>query len=72
VGKLAEDHSRAVEEGKMDPNKAALLTKAYSQSKFISFALRDIMIEKTLLLPGVHDELKKTLASDHCDIGRKS
>lgn len=59
--RLAKDHLKDVLARKVDPDKAALLTKAYSQSGHISSFLRNTLIESTLLLPGIAEELKKQL-----------
>ncbi|MBN9382814.1 MAG: ATP-binding protein [Chitinophagaceae bacterium] len=61
IQKLAVEHLKEIEEGKIEPNKAAVLTKAYAHSKYISSAVREMLIEKTLLLPGVLEEMRKQL-----------
>jgi len=68
IENLAKDHLMAVEEGEIDPNKAALLTKAYAQSKYVSSSIRELLIEKTLLLPGIHEELKRQLPPSYINI----
>ncbi|HVU54245.1 MAG TPA: AAA family ATPase [Puia sp.] len=68
--KLAEEHLTAMKDGDMEANKAALLTKAYSQSRYISIMLRESLIAQTLLLPGVHEDLKKQLPASLNDILR--
>jgi len=62
--KLAEGHLKCLEEGKMHPDKAAMLTKAYAQSRFISSQTRDELINKTLRLNGISEELKMQLPPD--------
>jgi len=58
---MAEKHLDTVREGKIAPDKAALLTKAYSQSRYIHSIGRDILIESTLKLPGMNASLQKEL-----------
>jgi energy-coupling factor transporter ATP-binding protein EcfA2/DNA-binding transcriptional regulator GbsR (MarR family) len=71
VQRLAEEHLKTIEEKTMDPNKAALLTKAYAQSKYISFFLRDKLIEKTMELPNIYEEIKKQLPPSIRDVGNE-
>jgi hypothetical protein len=70
--KLTEDHLQEIKDGKMDPNKAAILTKAYAQSRYISSIVRDRLIENTLLMPGIHEELKKQLPPTIHNISKES
>lgn len=58
---LALVHLDVLQAGKMLPNKAALLTKALAQSKYISYTLRDDLIGRTLNLKGIDNELKQQL-----------
>ncbi len=59
--RIANEHLKAVSSKKITPNKAALLTKAIAQSKYISFNTRDSLIEKTLALSEINDDLRKQL-----------
>jgi AAA ATPase domain len=61
VNELAVAHLGAVKEGVVGSDKAALLTKAYSQSIFIPFQLRNELIEVTRRLPGIPETLIKEL-----------
>lgn len=54
-------HHRMLETKKIAPNKAALLTKAFSQSHYISSVWRDILIDDTMALPGLDHALKREL-----------
>lgn len=58
---LAENHLSAIDNWILNEDKAALFTKALSQSRFISFEVRDKLIEKTLLLENISNEIKKQL-----------
>ena len=58
---LANEHLKAISERKLSPDKAALLTKALSQSRYISYATRDLLIQGTLQLPEIQEVLKKQL-----------
>jgi TPR repeat protein len=58
---LAFSHLVMIKDGRMAPNKAALLTKAFAQSKHISFGMRDQLISSTLELKGVDKELAAQL-----------
>lgn len=57
--KLAEDHLQSLYECKIPVHKAALLTKAFAQSKYISDSTRDALINKTLELKDIDQELQK-------------
>jgi TPR repeat protein len=57
---LAEGHLNCL--GDMDPGKAVLLTKAFAQSKYISWETKDLLINKTLEL-NISDDLRKQLPS---------
>ena len=58
---MAEKHLENIREGKVSPDKAALLTKAFSQSRYIPYLMRDRLIDETLKLSGVNEDLKKEL-----------
>ncbi len=58
---LASEHLRMIAEHKMPGNKAAIITKALAQSKFISYQTRDMLINSTLELDDIADDLKKQL-----------
>lgn len=60
---IASAHLQALEEGSLAPNKAALLTKAFAQSKYISYNLRNTLLEKTLALDGIANDLRLQLPS---------
>ncbi len=57
-----------LEKGAISANKAVLLTKAYSQSKYIPFWLRDELINETLRLSDIDMYLKKELPSTIIEI----
>ncbi|MBS1660848.1 MAG: AAA family ATPase [Bacteroidetes bacterium] len=54
-------HYANLHKKQIDPNKAALLTKAYSQSKLISSWFRDGLIEETKKIGGINENLKREL-----------
>lgn len=58
---LAFSHLSMLKNGSMSPNKAALLTKAYAQSRYITSSMRDQLIRQTLELKGIDVELKEQL-----------
>lgn len=55
---LATKHFLELKEGKLSPNKAALITKALAQSRFISTVLRDLLIDKTIEIENITSDLK--------------
>ena len=61
VNELANAHLGAVKDGAVGSDKAALLTKAYSQSIFIPFQLRNELIEATRQLSGISEPLIREL-----------
>ena len=61
LNNMAYEHLKAIEEKRISPDKAALLTKALAQSKYISFNTRDSLISKTLQLKEITEELKNQL-----------
>jgi len=65
---MAWKHLEAVRQGKMPPDKAALLTKAFSQSRHIYSYLRDGLINATLALPGISAALKMELPATTTEI----
>lgn len=67
---LAEGHLKILEERKLNPDKAALLSKAYAQSRYISYTTRNELIEKTLSLENIPDELKIQMPSTTADIAK--
>jgi tetratricopeptide (TPR) repeat protein/energy-coupling factor transporter ATP-binding protein EcfA2 len=58
---LASNHLKEIDNWTLSEDRAVFWTKALSQSKFISFDTRDRLIEKTLLLQNISDELKNQL-----------
>lgn len=68
---LAYSHLSTLKDGKIAPNKAALLTKAYAQSKYISSSMRDELIRQTLELKGIDIELKEQLPLTTYNIWKK-
>jgi len=58
---LAVDHLKMLKEHKIDPNSAAIKTKAFAQSKYIPSSLRDMLIDSTLQLGDIDDDLKKQI-----------
>jgi len=59
--KMAEMHLYKLYKNKVAPDKAVLLTKAFAQTRYISAALRDLLIDETLTLPNVDISLKNEL-----------
>ncbi len=55
---MADGHLRCLAD--MEPGKAAILTKAYAQSKYISSEMRDELLNKTLQL-NISDDLRSQL-----------
>jgi AAA ATPase domain len=70
LNELALIHWRDLKENGVIPNKAALLTKAYSQSSSIPFWLRDSLIEETRQLATLDISLKNELPSTTGEILR--
>jgi len=68
---LAITHLNILKAGKIDPNKAALLTKAIAQSKHITFHERDELIRRTVQLKGIATDLKQQLPVLTIDIFKK-
>lgn len=58
---IASEHLKTLKDGTINANKAALLTKAYAQSKYISSFLREALITTTLELGSIDRELKSQL-----------
>lgn len=58
---LAAKHLSLLKAGKIDSNKAALITKAIAQSKYITFTQRDELIRNTINLAGINYDLKQQL-----------
>ncbi|HTI10284.1 MAG TPA: AAA family ATPase [Puia sp.] len=58
---LAQAHLEAVKGKRISAGKAVLLTKAYSQSKYISLLTHASLIASTSALPDISEELKKEL-----------
>ena len=65
---LAEGHLKSLAE--MEPDKAALLTKAYAQCKYISSKMRDELLNKTLQL-NISDDLRSQLPATTDKIAKK-
>ncbi len=61
LNNIAIEHLKALESGSINSNSAALLTKAYAQSKYIDSILRDLLINRTLELKNVAEDLKEQL-----------
>jgi SpoVK/Ycf46/Vps4 family AAA+-type ATPase len=61
IVEMADKHLDTVKEKKISANKAVLLTKAYSQSKYISWVTRSLLIRDTKNLPGMDEELERGL-----------
>ena len=68
LNRSAQLHLKSLNENSISPDKAALLTKAYSQSSYISTSLRDRLIEATRILPGIMDALRNELPSTIAEI----
>jgi hypothetical protein len=68
LNELARKHWSMLEKGAISANKAVLLTKAYSQSRYIPFWLRDELINETLKLSDIDMSLKKELPSTIIEI----
>jgi TPR repeat protein len=66
---LAEDHLQGL--GDMEPDKAVLLTKAFAQSKYISTAMRDMLLNKTNRLKNLEKDLQKQLPETTKEIWRE-
>ena len=64
-------HLNTLKNGKSDPNKAALFTKALAQSKYITFDERDGLIRNTTQLKGIASDLKQQLPLLIDDINKK-
>jgi tetratricopeptide (TPR) repeat protein len=61
IMKMTNEHLKALKEGKPLANKAALLTKALAQSKYINFYIRDELITSTIELKNLAEELRHQL-----------
>ncbi len=61
LNRVALEHLKAMEDKKINPDKAALLTKAIAQSRYISSNTRDVLIQKTLQLTDISEDLRKQL-----------
>ncbi len=57
LNNIALHHLRLLEQHELSPNNAALLTKVLAQSKYINSEMRDKMINTTLLLPNIDNDL---------------
>ncbi|MDR3697670.1 tetratricopeptide repeat protein [Mucilaginibacter sp.] len=68
---LAAKHLNLLKAGKLDSNKAALLTKAIAQSKHITSNERDELISNTINLKGLDKELKRQLPPLTDDVGKR-
>lgn len=64
---LAIEHLKVLEKKDIDANDVALFSKALVHSKYISIEERDEIIEKTLKLNGLTEELKKGLPNPVSD-----
>ena len=64
---LAKSHLEAVKEKKIGAGKAILLTKAFSQSKYVSLLTHVSLIASTKALPDISEEQKKELPDSAVD-----
>src|SRR5262249_10346404 len=55
---LAQTHFIALINKKVTPNKAALLTKALAQSRYVKYEMREALITETLNLENIADDIK--------------
>ncbi len=58
---IAMEHLKMLETGNPVANKAALITKALAQSRYITFVMRDKLIGQTLALNNMADDLRLQL-----------
>jgi TPR repeat protein/energy-coupling factor transporter ATP-binding protein EcfA2 len=61
IEKIATEHLQLLQSGNAVANKAALITKALAQSRFINVAMRDDLISKTLALSEMAIDLRNQL-----------
>jgi len=65
---LISNHLKSLQENKLSTDKAALLTKALAQSRFVNSDLRDTLLDYTLKLTDMSEELKIQLPQKISDI----
>lgn len=58
IVKIANEHLQMLETGNPTANKAALITKALAQSRYIDFVMRDMLIDNTLALSDMAEDLR--------------
>lgn len=58
---LISNHLKSLQENKLSTDKAAILTKALAQSRFVNSGMRDALLDYTLKLPDMAEELKMQL-----------
>ncbi|MEA3445907.1 MAG: tetratricopeptide repeat protein [Bacteroidota bacterium] len=56
IRQLANEHISSLRNNTISSDKAIILTKAYSQSKYISCALRDMLVEETYISYGIDEK----------------
>ncbi len=65
---LISNHLKSLQENKLSTDKAAILTKALAQSRFVNSDMRDTLLDYTLQLPDMSEELKIQLPHKISDI----
>lgn len=68
IKSLLKNHLKMLQDGSLRPNNPAMLTKALAQSKYITSAERDQLIDNTMKLGEISDELKKHMPEKIQDI----
>lgn len=68
---LISNHLKSLQENKLSTDKAALLTKALAQSRFVNSDLRDTLLDYTLKLPDMSEDLKLQLPQKIIDISNE-
>jgi hypothetical protein len=66
--RMAKEYWDSLQDGKVNSSKAVILTKAYAQSKYISYSMRQLLVDDTLALPNMTQELKMGLPPSIADI----
>jgi TPR repeat protein/energy-coupling factor transporter ATP-binding protein EcfA2 len=72
IKRLAKEHLNILTAKGIDPNHAAIFTKALAQSKYISLRERDWLINGTLALENIDPQLKQQLPESISSLLKKS
>lgn len=71
IKQIVQKHYEDLKSGNLKEDHLTLLTKALAQSKYTSFAERDLLISQNLSIPTLNESLKSTLPSTSSEIIEK-